>query len=90
MTTPYAKTIYATDPASAQAAVKVLAKRDGYRVRTVRSVRLVPTARVDEMPRYTVTLAVDPIPTGSITRCRCATSTRSSRRSPTSATPSAG
>ena len=63
MSAPYARTIYATDPASAQAAVKVLAKRDGYRVRTVRSVRLVPTARVDEMPRYTVTLAVDPIPT---------------------------
>lgn len=62
MSVPYAKTIYATDSASAQAAAKVLAKRDGYRVRTVKSVRLVPTARVDEMPRYTVTLAVEPLP----------------------------
>ena len=64
-TTAYSRTIYATDPASAQAAVKVLAKRDGYRVVEVVKVRRVPaaehTAHIHR--RYTVTLAVDPIPT---------------------------
>lgn len=62
MTAPYAKTIYATDPASAQAAVKVLAKRDGYRVVDVTKVVPEPSSP-DYLPRYTVTLAVDPIPT---------------------------
>jgi hypothetical protein len=64
MTAPYARTIYATDPASAQAAVKVLAKRDGYRVVEVVRVRRVPAAEhTAHLRRYTVTLAVDPIPT---------------------------
>ena len=65
MTAPYAKTISAPDSASAQAVVKVLAKRDGYRVVEVVKVRRVPaaehTAHIHR--RYTVTLAVDPIPT---------------------------
>ncbi len=65
MTAPYARTIYATDPASAQAAVKVLAKRDGYRVVEVVKVRRVPAAEhtAHLHRRYAVTLAVDPIPT---------------------------
>ncbi len=66
-TTAYSRTIYATDPASAQAAVKVLAKRDGYRVVEVTEVVLTNVFAVAlsaaTMPRYTVTLAVDPIPT---------------------------
>lgn len=65
-TTPYTRTIYAMDSAAAQAGVKHLAKRDGYRVRTVKSVRLVNALELESvppvMPRYTVTLAVDVAP----------------------------
>lgn len=58
----FTRTIYAMDSATAQVGVKHLAKRDGYRVRTVKSVRLAEAPTDDSMPRYTVTLAVDVAP----------------------------
>ena len=57
--TPFARTVDAPDSATAQEAVKALAKAKGYRVRTVRSVRLV-AAPVQLTPaRYRVELAVE-------------------------------
>jgi hypothetical protein len=62
MTTPYTRTVYATDSAAAQRAVSHMAKRDGLRVRTVQRVALVPSGTYLTPPRYTVTLAVDAMP----------------------------
>ena len=58
-TNTYTRTVDAPDSATAQEAVKALAKAEGYRVRTVRSVRLV-AAPVQLTPaRYRVELAVE-------------------------------
>ena len=62
MTIDYTRTLYATDSAAAQFGVKHMAKRDGYRVRTVKAIRLAASPSDDAMPRYTVTLAVEPVP----------------------------
>lgn len=57
---PFARTVDAPDSATAQEAVKALAKGEGYRVRTVRSVRLVKTKPAfADVHRYRVELAVE-------------------------------
>lgn len=60
-TNTYTRTVDAPDSATAQEAVKALAKGEGYRVRTVRSVRLVAgmLEYSDVLPRYRVELAVE-------------------------------
>ena len=57
MTAEYARTVTAEDSVLAQGAVVALATAEGYRVRTVKGVRL--TDGTDWPPRYTVTLAVE-------------------------------
>lgn len=54
----YVKTIYALNATTATAATRLLAKRDGYRVRTTKRVECVETVSEDSMPRWKVTLAV--------------------------------
>ena len=59
-TNTYTRTVDAPDSATAQEAVKALAKAEGYRVRTVRSVRLVKTKPAfADVHRYRVELAVE-------------------------------
>ena len=60
-TNTYTRTVDAPDSATAQEAVKALAKGEGYRVRTVRSVRQVPYPTPGTLPahRYRVELAVE-------------------------------
>ena len=53
----YARTVTAEDSVIAQGAVVALATAEGYRVRTVKAVRLADGT--DWPPRYTVTLAVE-------------------------------
>ena len=57
-TRDYRRTTDAPDSAAAQHAVKLLAKAEGYTVRTVKSVRLVAPPNQLTPARYTVTLAV--------------------------------
>lgn len=57
--TPFARTVDAPDSATAQEAVKALAKAEGCRVRTVRSVRLTLSPKYGDTPRYRVELAVE-------------------------------
>ena len=64
MTAEFARTVQAVDPTEAQADVKALAKAEGHRVRTVKSVRRVDGGLAQDeagyyMPRYAVVLAVD-------------------------------
>ena len=54
----YTRTVDAPDAGAAQEAVKVLAKAEGYRVRTVRSVRLMVAPVQTASARYRVELAV--------------------------------
>ncbi len=63
-TVPYVKTVWAIDPESATSAVRYMAKRDGYRVRTTKRVDAVPSEHHPEVSRYTVTLAVVAGPVG--------------------------
>jgi hypothetical protein len=66
MTIDYTRTVYAITADDAARAVRHMAKRDGLRTRTTKSVRLEGfeegmDPRYDQ-PRYTVTLAVDMVP----------------------------
>lgn len=54
----YVRTTDAEDSALAQHAVTILAKSEGYTVKTVKSVRLVAAPVQTRPARYTVTLAV--------------------------------
>jgi hypothetical protein len=58
-TNTYSRTVDANDSGTAQDAVKALAKGEGYRIRTVRSVRLVTSPTQTRLPRYRVELAVE-------------------------------
>lgn len=60
MTADYRRTVTAEDAVQAQSAVVALASVDGFRVRTVKGVRLADGT--DWPPRYTVTLAVEARP----------------------------
>lgn len=68
MTTTWSRTVEATDAVIAQGSAVAQATTLGHRVRTVRSVRVVPGTELDERPRWTVVLAVEPralVPEGS-------------------------
>jgi hypothetical protein len=64
MTADYTRTIWATDPDAATRAVRYMAKLDGYRVRATKRVELERSSGHATTPRYTVTLAVEPLPVG--------------------------
>jgi hypothetical protein len=65
MTADYTRTIWAATPEDATRAVRHMAKRDGLRCRTTKRVALAePGDPQTGMPRYTVTLAVEPLPVG--------------------------
>lgn len=59
LTNTYVQTVAAADSATAQMMVKAMAKGEGYRVRTVRSVRLTAAPVQWLLPRYRVDLAVE-------------------------------
>lgn len=59
-TSDYQRTVSAEDSAAAQAVTQVLARSDGYRVRTVKSVRLHRPGDDSRLPEYIVRLSVAP------------------------------
>jgi hypothetical protein len=58
-TNTYWQIVDADSSSTALESVKALAKDEGYRIRTVRSVRLVTSPTQTRLPRYRVELAVE-------------------------------